>query len=1104
MKKICLQLFLLLCVYTVSFGQNVVTINQNITANTTFTSGNIYLLSGANFLYVTNDATLTIEPGTIIKGDPAALVITRGSKLIANGTKEQPIVFTSSKAAGQRGAGDWGGLLLLGKAKINAPGGEAVVEGGIDPVLGKYGGSDDADNSGSLKYVRVEFAGIAFQPNNETNGITFGAVGSGTTIENVQVSFGGDDSFEWFGGTVNGKYLFAYKTVDDMYDSDFGYTGKNQFVFGVSDPQVADVSGSNGFESDNDAQGTANIPVTDATFSNVTLLGPLKTPGTAINTNFRRGAHIRRSSQLDIINSIIAGFPTGLRLESANSENGYLTNGTLNLKNNLIAGMTRTVDSVNVKYQTILDSFSKGNSVIALSTDLKLTDPTATVPNALPATGSPALTGANFTNADAFFSKVAYRGAFGATNWTDCWCEYDPQNADYTKGLNYTAAIADFTFTVVNNVVSFVAPTGTNYTYNWNFGNFTTAATANPTVTYSALGTYTVTLTVTNGRGCTKTLSKQVSITSGSKEIGITGDITTNTTWTKDKIYRLTGSACLYVRNNAVLTIEAGTIVKGDPSALVVTRGSKIIAIGTAKQPIVFTSAKPAGQRITGDWGGLAILGAAKVNCPGGQCILEGGCDPVYSVYGGTDDNDNSGILSYVRIEYAGIAFQPNNELNSLTLGGVGKGTTINNVQCSFGGDDAFEWFGGSVDSKYLIGYKTVDDIFDTDFGYTGRNQFSLGISDPQVADVSGSNAFEADNDAQGTLNTPISGGTFSNTTVFGPKAELATSINTNFRRGAHLRRSTRQDHYNSVLTGFPTGIRLESVNSENAFLTQNELNLKGNVLAGMTRAVDSVTNNFAAIFGKLVADGNSVFPLVSDMKFTNGNINAPDLRPTTGSPLLVAGNQDVYKDTFFTKVNYIGAFGTNNWTNCWAEWDPQNADYSISPLNYATFVADFNSSNTNGVVNFTPVVNDPNLTYAWSFGDGNTANTALATNTYKANGVYDVILTITNKRGCSETKTNKVSITTSNKDIEYFTNIVLAPNPAAEFTKLNIYSNKTIDTDISVLDLSGKVLHSTKTAINTGLNEILVNTSDLISGLYLIQIRNISGINTLKLQIAK
>ncbi|MBK8722939.1 MAG: PKD domain-containing protein [Saprospiraceae bacterium] len=530
---------------------------------------------------------------------------------------------------------------------------------------------------------------------------------------------------------------------------------------------------------------------------------------------------------------------------------------------------------------------------------------------------------------DSYFTKVAYKGAFGTDNWTKCWCEFDPKNADYSKPINYTSNISDFTFTVTDNVVNFTAPTGTNYSYKWNFGNFKTSTEQNPKIAYSALGTYTVLLTVTNERGCSKTISKQVSITSGTKEIAINTDITTNTTWKNDKIYRLTGSACLYVRNNATLTIEPGTIIKGDPSALVITRGSKLIAQGTEKQPIVFTSAKAAGERVVGDWGGIALLGAAKVNCPGGQCLLEGGCDPTLSVYGGTDDNDNSGILTYVRIEYAGIAFQPNNELNSLTLAGVGKGTTLNHIQTSFGGDDAYEWFGGAVDSKYLIAYKTVDDMFDTDFGYTGRNQFSLGISDPQIADVSGSNGFEADNDAQGTLNTPISNGTFANTTIFGPKSDPSVSINTNFKRGAHLRRSTRQDHFNSVITGFPFGMRVESANTENAYLTQNELKIKGNLLAGVTKVLDSTSTNSSAVLAKLLVDGNNVYPNVSDMKFTNSSNSTPDMRPLATSPLLSFPNsQEVYTDAFFTKVNYIGAFDANtNWTNCWAEWNPQNAD---------------------------------------------------------------------------------------------------------------------------------------------------------------------------------
>lgn len=587
--------------------------------------------------------------------------------------------------------------------------------------------------------------------------------------------------------------------------------------------------------------------------------------------------------------------------------------------------------------------------------------------------------------------------------------------------------------------------------------------------------------------------------------ITVSEDISSNTTWSNNNIYLLKGNSCLHVKNNATLTIEPGTIIKGNPSALVITRGSKLIAQGTEKQPIVFTSSKPAGERAIGDWGGIAILGAARVNCPSGECLLEGGCDPSLAVYGGTNDNDNSGILTYVRIEYAGIAFQPNNELNSLTLAGVGKGTTIHHVQSSFGGDDAYEWFGGNVDSKYLIAYKTVDDMFDTDFGYTGRNQFSLGISDPQIADVSGSNGFEADNDAQGTLNTPISNGVFTNVTIFGPKSDPSVSINSNFKRGVHLRRSTRQDHYNSIITGFPTGLRVEGTNTENAYLNLNELNIKGNLLAGVTKVLDSTSVNSSAVLAKLLTDGNNVYPNVADMLFTNSNIANPDLRPKNGSPLLSFANaQDVYNDVFFTKVNYVGAFDAeNNWTNCWAEWNPQQADYSVSPLTYSTFVADFTISNQNSAFTFTPKVNDPTLKYFWDFGDGNTSSSTIATNNFKANGSYDVQLTITNTRGCSETKTVKLLVSKS-QDIEYFTNVNLAPNPTSDQSFLSIYSNKTIETNVSIRDLSGKLLEQKVFPISMGTNTIVISTEKLISGIYLVQISNSSGLNTLKLQVVK
>ena len=232
-----------------------------------------YLLKG--WVYIADGSELTIEPGTIIKGDKdtkAALIVERGGKLYAKGTAASPIVFTSEQAKGNRRPGDWGGVILCGKAENNQK--EMQIEGGPRT---KHGGNDNADNSGILSYVRIEFAGYPFQTDKEINGLTFGSVGSGTQIDHIQVSYSNDDSYEWFGGDVNCKYLIAYHGWDDDFDTDNGFSGKVQFGLAVRDPRIADASQSNGFESDNCADGSAVSPYTTATFSNITFIGPKQT-----------------------------------------------------------------------------------------------------------------------------------------------------------------------------------------------------------------------------------------------------------------------------------------------------------------------------------------------------------------------------------------------------------------------------------------------------------------------------------------------------------------------------------------------------------------------------------------------------------------------------------------------------------------------------------------------------------------------------------------------------------------------------------------------------------------------------------------------------------
>lgn len=478
-----------------------VTISSDITSNTTWTNNNIYTLTGG-FIYVTNNATLTIEPGTIIRGNASTLVITRGAKIMAEGTVTQPIVFTSYQSAGNRNAGDWGGIIICGKAPINDPAGERLGEGGIDPVKGLYGGTDVNDNSGVLKYVRIEYAGVAYLPNNETNGLTFGAVGLGTVVDYVQVSHGGDDAFEWFGGTVNCKHLIANKTLDDMFDTDYGFGGRIQFAVGLSDSLVADISGSNGFESDNDATGTTNGPLTKPIFSNISVFGPMATQNsTGYNSNFKRAAHLRRSTSTCTYNSIFAGFPVGLKIDGTTTGNNC-TSGTLQFKNNIIAGCPTPLDSTTLTFGMAAWFNAGGNSVLSTPQGLQAIAPTNyTNPNFLLGAGSPALTGANFTAANlnnAFFETTTYRGAFdGSNDWTACWSNFDPQNENYDVA-NYGLA-ASATVSSVDTVATFTNTSVGATAYAWDFGDGNTSTATSPVHNYSASGTYTVTLTATNG-----------------------------------------------------------------------------------------------------------------------------------------------------------------------------------------------------------------------------------------------------------------------------------------------------------------------------------------------------------------------------------------------------------------------------------------------------------------------------------------------------------------------------------------------------------------------------------------------------------------------------
>jgi hypothetical protein len=390
------------------------------------------------YVYFEDGSEINIAAGATIKSDVAdkgALIIERGAKINAVGTSTKPVVFTSGKAVGQRLPGDWGGIVILGKAKTNRST-EPTIEGGVGK---NFGGTVDTDNSGTLKYVRIEFAGIAAQPNSEINGLTLGGVGSGTTIEYVQVAYGNDDAFEIFGGTVNAKYLVAYATADDDFDFDFGYTGRIQYGVALRDPSFIDAGDAgNGIECDNDATGTTATPTTRPVLSNFTFVGPNVDNTTSKNHNFAN--RFRRGTNFVLNNSVLIGWMKGgLSLESDATYDSFVAStGTSEFKNNLLHANATTyrfgsvITGINV--DAIKAKAEASSTTLVAAVDAKLTDPfNLSTPNMLPATGSPALSGAAFAGdlTNSFFSATTFRGAFGTTNWMAGWT-----NFNFTKGAS--------------------------------------------------------------------------------------------------------------------------------------------------------------------------------------------------------------------------------------------------------------------------------------------------------------------------------------------------------------------------------------------------------------------------------------------------------------------------------------------------------------------------------------------------------------------------------------------------------------------------------------------------------------------------------------------
>lgn len=370
-----------------------------------------YVITG--LVYVDSGGVLEIPAGTVLKGDtiarPSALIVRVGGKILASGTAEKPIVFTSMRGPGKRRRGDWGGIVINGRSHCNFP---APCTG--EAGSGQYGGTRAEDNSGVLRYVRIEYAGFEVSPNNELNGLTLNGVGNGTKIEYVQVHMGSDDGIEFFGGTVDVKYALVTGASDDSFDYSTGWQGRGQFWIVQQDP----AEGDRGFEVDGNENNYTAQPFTEPTIYNVTLVGK----GTQGSANASPAAfQLRRGTKGKIHNAIVLGWKTAIDIDDAVTA-ASCVDGSLRMANGIFHGNTSMLDGDSDTHEQTCTGTTFWN-------DLRQADPALvapydrSAPDFRPSSGSPALSGAATPPNDGFFSPVDYVGAVApsGTPWYQGW-----------------------------------------------------------------------------------------------------------------------------------------------------------------------------------------------------------------------------------------------------------------------------------------------------------------------------------------------------------------------------------------------------------------------------------------------------------------------------------------------------------------------------------------------------------------------------------------------------------------------------------------------------------------------------------------------------------
>ncbi|MBO6766417.1 hypothetical protein [Maricaulis sp.] len=742
---------------------NACEITGNITTNTTIAPNAGVIITGPTFVGTDDGATggsgaratLSIGAGATLFGAAGSdyIVVTRGSRIEAQGTADAPVIFTSRTdvegSVGENDKGLWGGLVLNGRAPINActdataVGGSADCEKSGEGSSGLFGGADAADSSGILNYVQVRFAGFKVNNEDELNGIAFQGVGSGTQVDYVQVHNNSDDGVEMFGGTVDLRHLVLTGNDDDSMDYTDGWRGRAQFVLVRQGP-----SGDQGFEFDNrGGNDTANNlePRSNPMISNFTLIGNRNGSG---SNDSDQGMLIREGTAGRLYNGIVADF--GDDCIDIDQDATFAR----------IGAATDPLDIQSVVLDCVNNFDESTGDPVDLS-DWFLSRPNnAVINNTLNGVFSgpaeQAVTAFDVNGADSWFEDVDYIGAFAddeiaASNWASGWTYNLFEDAGCPEGTTESAE------------------------------------------------------TINGARVCqiTGNITSDLRLTRGNM-YELIGPVFVGVDRGPDPASPLPSGI------EATLTVDPGVTVFGSAGSdyIVVTRGSQLRSNGTASSPVIFTARTDiegtAGVNTKGQWGGLVLNGRAPINActdataTGGTVDCEKSGEGSSGLFGGATADDTSGSITYTQVRFAGFKVNNEDELNGIAFQGVGSGTFVDYVQVHNNSDDGVEMFGGAVDLRHLVLTGNDDDSMDYTDGWRGRAQYVI-----VVQGASGDQGFEFDNrggnDTANNL-TPRSNPMISNFTLIGNRNGSGSNDSD---QGMLIREGTAGQLYNGLVVNF-------------------------------------------------------------------------------------------------------------------------------------------------------------------------------------------------------------------------------------------------------------------------------------------------------------